>query len=95
LIESLERQTSRLSKAKDEAFGASRIALIDQETSALERELEAQKNLYRVVSEYLEQDKEALGQYGVQFDNLGNISNHEEVTRKYFEMWKSGAISDE
>ena len=94
-IEALERETSRLAEAKDLAFGASKVAIINQETEALQNELEAMHDLNKEIETYLAQDKANIAQFGATFDERGNISNYDELIANAVAQYNSGAWSEE
>lgn len=94
-LAALERQTSSLGKAKDSAFGLTKVALIDEETKALERELNVLEQMDNEILNYLSQDKANIAQFGAEFDEYGNISNYTDMVTKMVKAYNSGAISEE
>ena len=94
-LAALERETKRLSDAKNEAFGQSKIDLIEAETKALEKELAVYEAMDEEVLNYLAQDKANIAQFGATFDERGNINNYDEMVADMVAKYNSGAISEE
>lgn len=79
LMDDMSREMDKLSKAKDRAFGADKVELINQEIKALEAEAKAQDELIRQTEYYLALDKKNLSAYGAKFDEAGRITNYDEM----------------
>jgi hypothetical protein len=94
-MEALERETARLGEMKDLAFGADKVALINLESEALNRELGLLQDLNGEVESYLAQDRANIAQFGAIFDARGNISNYDEITANAVNQYNSGAWSEE
>ena len=83
-IENQERALDDLSNAKDEAFGASKISLMEQELTQMEALKVKQQQLLDEAEKYLALDKAALmsAYPGAKIDaNTGEILNFEELQR--------------
>lgn len=78
VISDLEDSYNRLAIAKDRAYGANHINLIDKEISQTNELIEAQQALLAEHEMYLAQDKaKVLALFPhAQFDDQGNISNY-------------------
>ena len=78
VISDLEDSYNRLAEAKDRAYGANHINLIDKEISQTNELIEAQQALLAEHEMYLAQDKaKVLALFPhAQFDDQGNISNY-------------------
>lgn len=94
-LEALRREAELLGDAKDDAFGQSKIDLIDQEISYLEKELQLYEDLEDEIESYLAQDKGNIARYGATFDERGNISNYTELMTKLVDDFNSGAMGEE
>ena len=94
-IEAQERALDKLSKAKDRAYGANRIALMDQEIKATERLLELEKEKLRQMEENYKLDYSYAKGLGLEVDENGTILNAEEVRTALVEKYNSGEISEE
>ena len=83
-IENQERALDDLSNAKDEAFGASKISLMEQELAQMEALKAKQQQLLDEAEKYLALDKAALlsAYPGAKIDaNTGEILNFEDLQR--------------
>lgn len=81
VLDRLGEQLDMIDKLKSRTYGAKHIAQIDAETAALNRELEAQADLYNEANKWRAADMaelEALG-VGIEFDENGVITNYEDV----------------
>lgn len=94
-LEALEREVKQLGDAKDDTFGQSKVALIDQEIEALERELETYEKLEDEIESYLAQDRANIAQYGATFDERGNINNYDEMVGDMLAKYNAGSVSEE
>ena len=81
LLDDLNRQYDQISKAKDRAFGANKIALMDLEIAKTQELANAQKQYISEIQENLKIDKSALMGYGAEFDESGRISNYEDLMK--------------
>ena len=95
-INDLTSDFDRLSKAKDRAFGADKLALMDAEIEKNKELLEAQKRYIKEIEENLKNDLGyALG-HGVEIDyESGRIINYDEIIAQKVEEYNSGKIGDE
>jgi TP901 family phage tail tape measure protein len=77
-IEAQERILDRVSKAKDRAYGAEKLALMKKEQEALETLYADQEKLLIAQAAFLETDKKAVTTTfkNAQFDENGNITNY-------------------
>ena len=94
VIEDLNREMDRLGKAKDRAWGKSKLDLIDQEIDKVEEAIAAQKEYLDQISANIGPDQSAIAAYGATFDEMGRITNYEELIQsqinKYNSMIASG-----
>ena len=101
-IDSLSKQYDRLSAAKDKAFGASRLRLIERENALLQQQTEAEKARLEEVKKYYADDRSAIEAYRAIIDKNGVISNYDEIMQKEldalnsaYEEYNAGGLSDE
>ena len=95
-ISDTERELDSLSKAKDRAFGASKIALMDKEIAKQKELIENNKKLLEEAKQYYQQDRnDLLSNYGVKLDEKGRISNYEEIQDSYIKRLEGAAGNDE
>ena len=94
VIEDLNREMDRLGKAKDRAWGKSKLDLIDQEIGKVEEAIAVQKEYLDQISANIGPDQSAIAAYGATFDEMGRITNYEELIQsqvnKYNSMVASG-----
>ena len=84
IISDTERELDKLGKAKDRAFGASKIALMDKEIAKQKELIENNKKLLEEAKKYYQQDRsKLLSSWDVQLDSTGRISNYEEIQQRY------------
>lgn len=104
-LEDLNAQYDALDKAKDRAFGKSKLKEMDAEIAKTDELINKQKEYLREIEDYLPKDKaimekaynEYIGGPGIEYDALGNISNFDAIQdamfNKYNEM--AGAYTDD
>ena len=82
-IENQERALDKLSEAKDNAYGASKISLMDKEIAEMEVLKSKQQELLDEANKYLVQDEINLKKYFPEANIVdGNIVNYEELMAK-------------
>lgn len=91
-IDALAKSYEALNKAKDQAFGADKLKLLEQEEKLLSREIAAQKQLLEETKSYLSEDKSNLEKYGVSFKGNGQVANYSEIEQNYIN--RLNAIGD-
>lgn len=92
MISDTERELDKLGKAKDRAFGASKIALMDKEIAKQKELIENNKQLLKEAEKYYQQDRnKLLSSWDVQLDSIGRISNYEEIQQRYIDRLKANA----
>jgi hypothetical protein len=83
VIQDIERDADKLAKAKDRAFGASKLALMDQEIGKQKELLDLAKERAKDAEEYYEQDRSnLLKNYAVTLDSEGRITNYNELIQQ-------------
>ena len=87
IISDTERELDKLGKAKDKAFGANKIALMDKEIEKQKELIENNKKLLEEAEKYYQQDRnDLLSNYAVELDSTGRISNYEEIQQWYIDQ---------
>lgn len=93
-LDNLSREYDNLSAAKDRAFGANRLRIMDQETAKLEEQIAAQKRYVDEIDSYYSQDREAIAAYGAVFDEDGIITNYEQIMQEQLDIFNA-SLTDE
>lgn len=92
IISDTERELDQLGKAKDRAFGANKLALMDKEIAKQKELIENNKQLLKEAEKYYQQDRnKLLSSWDVQLDSIGRISNYEEIQQRYIDRLKANA----
>lgn len=93
-LDNLSREYDNLSAAKDRAFGANRLRIMDQETAKLEEQIVAQKRYADEIDSYYSQDRAAIAAYGAVFDEDGIITNYEQIMQEQLDIFNA-SLTDE
>lgn len=93
-IGNLSREYDNLSAAKDRAFGANRLRIMDQEAAKLEEQIVAQKRYVDEINSYYSQDRAAIAAYGAVFDEDGIITNYEQIMQEQLDIFNA-SLTDE
>lgn len=93
-LDNLSREYDNLSAAKDRAFGANRLRIMDQETAKLEEQIAAQKRYVDEIDSYYSQDRAAIAAYGAVFDEDGIITNYEQIMQEQLDIFNA-SLTDE
>lgn len=93
-IDNLSREYDNLSAAKDRAFGANRLRVMDQEAAKLEEQIAAQKRYVDEIDSYYSQDRAAIAAYGAVFDEDGIITNYEQIMQEQLDIFNA-SLTDE
>ena len=81
-LEDLSSQYENISKAKDKAFGAARLANLNKEISAQKKLTQANKEYLSEIEKYLAEDKAAVKALGADIDANGTITNYDALVQK-------------
>lgn len=81
-LEDLTSQYDNISKAKDKAFGAARLANLNKEISAQKKLTQANKEYLDEIKGYLATDKAAVKALGAEIDENGTITNYDALIQK-------------
>lgn len=93
-LDNLSREYDNLSAAKDRAFGANRLRIMDQEAAKLEEQIAAQKRYVDEIDSYYSQDRAAIAAYGAVFDEDGIITNYEQIMQEQLDIFNA-SLTDE
>lgn len=93
-IGNLSREYDNLSAAKDRAFGANRLRVMDQEAAKLEEQIAAQKRYVDEIDSYYSKDRAAIAAYGAVFDEDGIITNYEQIMQEQLDIFNA-SLTDE
>lgn len=95
-IQDLERDLNKISKAKDRAFGANKLALIDKEIAKQKELVKADEERLKQAEKWYEVDrKNLLNSYAVKLDQDGRIANYEELVQKQVNKLKGMSETDQ
>lgn len=94
-IKDQEDAINRLGKAKDRAWGAEKIRLINQEADAISKELDLQYKYLDEIEEYYKKDQEQMNALGAQFDENGVVTNYDEIMKREIDAYNAGEGSEE
>ena len=82
-LSDLESYYNRIDKAKSRAFGANRLALLDQERNAIQSLIDAQSRYLDQIKDNIPNDANALRRYGAEFDNYGRVKNADALLAQF------------
>ena len=85
-LQDLQRTYDNLAKAKDRAFGQSKLKLMEQERQATEDLIKAQERYIDEIKTNLVSDRDKLSEYGASFKD-GRISNYDEMYQKNIDQY--------
>ena len=88
-LEGINHELTKTGKLKDQAFGAQKVKQIEAETTALKKQIQAQKDYQNEIKTNLASDKKELTDagYGFTFNTDGSISNYDAIYNKYLNEW--------
>lgn len=94
-IEDLEEVMDHLAKAKDRAFGTSKLELMDQEIEKYNEMIDLQNQYLDEINKYWEEDKALIASYGAEFDETGVITNYDEIMKRQIDKYNSSIGKNE
>lgn len=94
-IEDLEEVMDHLAKAKDRAFGTSKLELMDQEIEKYDEMIDLQNQYLDEINKYWEKDKSLIASYGAEFDETGVITNYDEIMKRQIDKYNSSIGKNE
>lgn len=92
-IEDLNTELDRLGKEKDRAWGSSHLQLIDMEIAKTQEAIAAQEEYLRQIKANAATDRGAIARYGAQFDDMGRITNYEELMQRQINQYNAAVAS--
>ena len=93
VLNEYNEQLEKISKKKDNAFGAKRLQYLREERAILEKTLEAKKEEQKIAREQLTIGRSKISQYGFQTNAEGYITNYDEVYDRR-EKWYKQKLKD-
>ena len=101
-IDSLAKQYDHLKNARDAAYGADKLAIIDRETKLLKEQAAAVRERAKEAEKYLAEDRANIEAFGAVIDANGVISNYDEIMQReldklnaVYASYNAGGSSDE
>ena len=94
-IEDLQEVMDHLAKAKDRAFGTSKLELMDQEIEKYDEMIDLQNQYLDEINKYWEEDKALIASYGAEFDETGVITNYDEIMKRQIDKYNSSIGKNE
>ena len=84
LSDDLAHNMDRIAEAKDAAYGANHLALLDAEIEGLKTENKLLDQTIKLADKRAKTNRKELSKkYGAEFDTFGNFSNYNEVQAQY------------
>lgn len=81
-LERLNAELDKISKAKDRAFGAKKLKLMDEEIAKQEELIKKNQEYADMLKNNRDSEMEQLKKLGAQFDDKGVITNYNELIKK-------------
>lgn len=94
-IEDLQEVMDHLAKAKDRAFGTSKLELMDQEIEKYDEMIDLQNQYLDEINKYWKEDKSLIASYGAEFDETGVITNYDEIMKRQIDKYNSSIGKNE
>ena len=88
-IEDLQEVMDHLAKAKDRAFGTSKLELMDQEIEKYDEMIDLQNQYLDEINKYWEEDRTLIASYGAEFDETGVITNYDEIMKRQIDKYNA------
>ena len=88
-IEDLEEVMDHLDKAKERAFGTSKLDLMDQEIEKYNEMIDLQNQYLDEINKYWEEDRALIASYGAVFDDTGVITNYDEIMKRQIDKYNA------
>jgi len=88
-IEDNEKALTRLSKAKDRAYGKARLSAMDAEIAKQRESVELAERKLQEVEKYLELDSGAIAAFGAKFDANGTIVNYDQLMQEQIDKYNA------
>lgn len=94
-IEDLQEVMDHLAKAKERAFGTSKLELMDQEIEKYDEMIDLQNQYLDEINKYWDEDRALIASYGAEFDETGVITNYDEIMKRQIDKYNSSIGKNE
>lgn len=94
-IEDLQEVMDHLAKAKERAFGTSKLELMDQEIEKYDEMIDLQNQYLDEINKYWDEDRALIASYGAEFDETGAITNYDEIMKRQINKYNSSIGKNE
>lgn len=94
-IEDLQEVMDHLAKAKDRAFGTSKLQIMDQEIEKYGEMIDLQNQYIAEIEANLAKDKSLIASYGAVFDETGVITNYEQIMKAQIDKYNASIGKNE
>lgn len=94
-IEDLEEIMDHLAKAKERAFGTSKLELMDQEIEKYGEMIDLQNQYLAEIEDYWQKDRDLIASYGAVFDETGVITNYDEIMKRQIDKYNASIGKNE
>lgn len=94
-IEDLEEIMDHLAKAKDRAFGTSKLEIMDQEIEKYHEMIDLQNQYLAEIEDYWQKDRDLIASYGAIFDETGVIINYDEIMKRQIDKYNASIGKNE
>lgn len=94
-IEDLQEVMDHLAKAKDRAFGTSKLQIMDQEIEKYGEMIDLQNQYIAEIEANLAKDKSLIASYGAVFDETGVITNYEQIMKAQIDKYNASIGQNE
>lgn len=94
-IEDLQEVMDHLAKAKERAFGTSKLELMDQEIEKYDEMIDLQNQYLDEINKYWNEDRSLIASYGAEFDETGVITNYDEIMKRQIDKYNSSIGKNE
>lgn len=94
-IEDLQEAMDHLAKAKERAFGTSKLELMDQEIEKYDEMINLQNQYLDEINKYWDEDRALIASYGAEFDETGAITNYDEIMKRQIDKYNSSIGKNE
>ena len=94
-IEDLEEIMDHLAKAKDRAFGTSKLEIMDQEIEKYGEMIDLQNQYLAEIEDYWKKDRDLIASYGAIFDETGVIINYDEIMKRQIDKYNASIGKNE
>ena len=94
-VSNVTKEMDLLAKAKDRAFGASKISIINKEIEQEKKLLALEQKRLKEIQVNYQQDQARMIAYGAKFDAYGQIINYDQIKQSFLNQLNNKTITDE